>query len=280
MPDPVAQSQISDLQSKVATLETELSSLKRFIRVSPTGTVVVEQSQKPTELVGGASQDFVLWYRNLVVQHDEPIYDANGNQIPCAVVILRSANNSGISQSYFLEVDINGNFIIAHSASGTTVFKITTEPHLVIGAVKTDTGDPDGESGKLYINEFDNAVRYYADGAWRSLATWNGTGFTNLGSGSELTISGGAITVTASYHSVDTEADASADDLDTINGGSTGDLLLLESVDNARDVTIKEATGNIFLQANTDNVMGDTTDKMLLVKGTDSNWYEIRFSNN
>lgn len=37
---------------------------------------------------------------------------------------------------------------------------------------KTDTGDPTGAEGMIYVNTFDNAVRMYADGAWRSLATW------------------------------------------------------------------------------------------------------------
>jgi len=37
---------------------------------------------------------------------------------------------------------------------------------------KTDTGDPTGAEGILSINTFDNNVKIFADGAWRTLATW------------------------------------------------------------------------------------------------------------
>ena len=62
----------------------------------------------------------------------------------------------------------------------------------------------------------------------------------------ELTIAAGVIAVTQNYHLVDTEADAGADDLDTINGGVGGMKLTLQTVDAARDVTVTEA-GNIML---------------------------------
>jgi hypothetical protein len=39
--------------------------------------------------------------------------------------------------------------------------------------IKTDTGDPvTGIEGQLCINTYDNNVKIFADGAWRSLATW------------------------------------------------------------------------------------------------------------
>lgn len=66
-----------------------------------------------------------------------------------------------------------------------------------------------------------------------------------LGSPTELTIASGVITVTSSYHTVDTEADGASDDLDTINGGSDGQILTLRAADDARTVVVKDATGNI-----------------------------------
>jgi len=42
----------------------------------------------------------------------------------------------------------------------------------VLLPLKSDTGDPTGVEGLIYVNTFDNAVRVYADGAWRDLATW------------------------------------------------------------------------------------------------------------
>jgi hypothetical protein len=39
--------------------------------------------------------------------------------------------------------------------------------------VKTTTGDPGvGDSGALCINTFDNTLKVYAEGAWRSVITW------------------------------------------------------------------------------------------------------------
>jgi hypothetical protein len=68
----------------------------------------------------------------------------------------------------------------------------------------------------------------------------------------ELTISAGAVTVTQSYHVIDTEGDAATDDLDTINGGVDGMRLILRSADSARDPTLKDLTGNL-------NLVGDFT---------------------
>ena len=53
------------------------------------------------------------------------------------------------------------------------VFKVDAgADKVLIGGPKSDTGDPAGVEGMLYINTFDNAVRMYADGAWRTLASW------------------------------------------------------------------------------------------------------------
>ena len=70
----------------------------------------------------------------------------------------------------------------------------------------------------------------------------------NMTAGTELTISSGAVTATQGHHSVDTEADASTDDLDTINGLDSNDLLLLFAADGARTVRIRNGAGNIFLR--------------------------------
>ena len=69
----------------------------------------------------------------------------------------------------------------------------------------------------------------------------------NLVTGGELTISSGAITIgDHSYYEVDTESDASTDDLTDINGGEDGRLLILQPINNTRDIVVK-ATGNIRL---------------------------------
>ena len=102
-------------------------------------------------------------------------------------------------------------------------------------------------------------------------------GMLNFNDSTELTIATGEITVTQSYHMIDTEADASSDDLDTINGGTTGDIIILRTVDAARDVDITE-NGNIIIVGNTLQLTNPDDLATLLYDGT--NWLLLAFSNN
>ena len=95
--------------------------------------------------------------------------------------------------------------------------------------------------------------------------------------GPELTIAGGVITATQNYHQVDTEGDASTDDLDTINGGTVGQILIIRAQNDARTVVAKDGTGNLRL--NGDFSMNDLDDTLTLIY-TGSNWLEIASSNN
>lgn len=92
----------------------------------------------------------------------------------------------------------------------------------------------------------------------------------NLGtSGGTKTIATGAITITASRHLVDTEGSAASDDLDTINGGSNGDVLVLQIVNSSRTVTIKHNTGNIYCTNGSDFTLDNVRDMVwLLYDGT------------
>jgi hypothetical protein len=68
------------------------------------------------------------------------------------------------------------------------------------------------------------------------------------GTATALTISAGVITLNnnSSSYVIDTEGSTSTDDLDTINGGQDGQIIFLRSANNARNVVLKHATGNIF----------------------------------
>lgn len=103
--------------------------------------------------------------------------------------------------------------------------------------------------------------------------------FLHLGTGNltEVTIASGVITVTESVHIVDTEADAASDDLVTINGGAVGTILVLRSANAARDVTVKDGTGNI--QCAGDFVMNETHDIIVLIK-LGASWFEVCRSSN
>lgn len=93
---------------------------------------------------------------------------------------------------------------------------------------------------------------------------------------SELTIASGAITPTRTAHTVDTESDASTDDLDTITATNvgTGAFLILRAENGGRTVVVKNGTGNIILTGGTDYSLDDASRTITLYyDGT--NWLEI-----
>jgi hypothetical protein len=81
---------------------------------------------------------------------------------------------------------------------------------------------------------------------------------------SELTISSGAITITDSRHTIDTESDAATDNLETISGGTAGQILVISTADSARDVVLKHGTGNIITPYSTDITLYSTSDRATL----------------
>jgi hypothetical protein len=83
----------------------------------------------------------------------------------------------------------------------------------------------------------------------------------------ELTISGGSITVTQSTHTVDTEGEVGADNLTTIAGGAAQQKLYLYAEDAGRVVTIRDS-GNIVGMA--DFTLSATKPTILMYDG--ANW--------
>ncbi len=93
---------------------------------------------------------------------------------------------------------------------------------------------------------------------------------------SELTITTGAVTVTRTAHSIDTESDAASDDLDTLTASSvsTGAWLLIRANNAARTVVVKHSTGNILTADDADFTMDDDQ-KFMLLQYNGTNWQEI-----
>lgn len=100
----------------------------------------------------------------------------------------------------------------------------------------------------------------------------------SIGDGSELTIATGSITPTTGFHLVDTEADAATDDLTTISGGTTGQILVLKSVVDSRNVVVKDGT-NIALASSTDFTLENADDSITLLY-TGTKWIELSRSTN
>jgi hypothetical protein len=101
-------------------------------------------------------------------------------------------------------------------------------------------------------------------------------GNVNLSTAGALTVASGAVTSTKSYHTIAGEG-AANDDLVTINGSTTGDILVIRAVDSAVTITVKDGTGNI--QCAGDRALDNAQDTMTLIyDGT--NWLELDFADN
>ena len=125
-------------------------------------------------------------------------------------------------------------------------------------------------AGDRYVD--DEGYEYRYDGS-----DWRG-GNPDVG---ELTIASGAITlpnkVSPIYVSVDTEADASTDDLDTINGTFESQMVILRAASGNRTVVAKDGTGNLRMSA---DFSLDNTEDVLLFVSDGTNLYQIAGSNN
>lgn len=88
----------------------------------------------------------------------------------------------------------------------------------------------------------------------------------NTGVAQPITISGGIITLGAnySYFSVDTQAAAASDDLDTISNGNEGDLIFIKAANAARTVVLKDGTGNIKTNGGVDLSLDNSDDLVVL----------------
>lgn len=122
--------------------------------------------------------------------------------------------------------------------------------------------DGTGLTGTPFNLAFFNTVKAYIN---KNLQLLNLT---------ELTISGGVVTITEAFHIIDTEGDAASDDLDTINGGSTGDILVIRPAHDARTVVVKHNTGNIWLKGQADVSLDDIRDCLMLIRDA-TKWMDL-----
>ena len=106
----------------------------------------------------------------------------------------------------------------------------------------------------------------------------NDSGRVEFTDASELTIASGVITVTQNYHKVDTQSDASSDDLDTITVGTNvaaGFVLVLRPESGARTVVLKDGTsGDDNLDLGADITL-DETYKVVSLIYDGSNWLAV-----
>lgn len=135
----------------------------------------------------------------------------------------------------------------------------------------------------VYVSSFSGS-RLSDDGSinWTAMNVDNLMGLLRLPVSTTLTIAAGVVTATQSFHTIDTEGGAGTDDLDTINissymGGGRPTLLTLRAASSARDIVVKDGTGNLRLTA--DFTMTHSDDWIELVY-ENSVWKEVGRSDN
>ena len=96
-----------------------------------------------------------------------------------------------------------------------------------------------------------------------------------LKAATSLTISSGAITITQDVHTVLNEGAASTDDLDTINGGTDGQMIVLSPGNGSQAVMVKSSGGNIRLSGANDFEMTTIRHAIILRYTTSLGWYEL-----
>jgi hypothetical protein len=142
-------------------------------------------------------------------------------------------------------------------------------------AFQTDT---DGTLGSIYLHGC------IADSSGSGAV--NGTFAVAIVNGDDVargaaTIASGAITRTARRMRIDTEAAAASDDLDTINGGIDGQVIILYTTSSSRDVTIKHNTGNIHCNGVADKTLGNRSDKWMgEYDSVTGFWEQLSYSDN
>ena len=106
---------------------------------------------------------------------------------------------------------------------------------------------------------------YAIDDAGNEYGPFSSESVALLTAATELTISAGSVTATQSHHTIDTQSDAASDDLDTISGGTDGELLYIRPEHTDRTVVLKHGTGNIYTATGNDISMESTSHYVLLI---------------
>lgn len=94
--------------------------------------------------------------------------------------------------------------------------------------------------------------------------------------GTTLTIDTGAITVTSNFHKLDAATGNDYDDLDTINGGAAGQILLLQVIaGHGHVITVRHGVGNIYLNDEANVSLSGDKALLLFCDSTGTKWSDV-----
>jgi hypothetical protein len=154
--------------------------------------------------------------------------------------------------------------------------------NLRLGGAGTDVqfGGSADVSTRCFIgtSEFTSPTRTNNESLFTLLTHYANT-FASSGIESTPNISGDTLTVTSSRSLFSGEGDTT-DDLSTINGGETGDLLYLTANYSDYTVTVRHAVGNLRLADGVDAPISGPNETICFLKRSNGNWLEVSRSNN
>jgi len=177
----------------------------------------------------------------------------------------------GIESCAYVEVDNFWSYAAGNYRTGIQLNAATTSTtnNCVLSNINAETG------GALSQGVVENAA-YTSQGITTNL--WlDRTGQCLFAY--EYTIATGAIDITGSSQTiiVDTESDASSDDLDTISGKEDFSTIILVAANSARSVVVKDGTGNLDISG--DFTLDNTEDSLMLMR-RGASWQEVSRSDN
>lgn len=160
------------------------------------------------------------------------------------------------------------------STNANYLFDLTQGATFKIGSGKKFSVTNSSDIEKASIDDAGNlSIEGSLETTSLSLRGFLGAGATD----SALAISSGEITVTRTHHLIDTEASAASDDLDVINGGEIGDILVLGTSTSSRDVTVKNSAS---IECGSDRVLSDVSKRITLIKRSSTVWTMLAFADN
>jgi len=143
--------------------------------------------------------------------------------------------------------------------------------HVPVRLENDDQGSPVAPRNPILINNtWDHSTNFLSAAAGSDIVNQSNV---EIGSAS-VTIASGAVTIPAGVVKIiiDTESAGASDDLDTISGGNTNDIIIIRAASDARTVVAKDATGNLKLAG--DHSLTHTEDTLTL-QYTGSLWLEV-----
>jgi len=116
----------------------------------------------------------------------------------------------------------------------------------------------------IWVNTASSTVYLHIGaGAWTQIGG-PGESQGDWGTGELKTIAGGVITVEkGKWYKIDTQDSAASDDLDTINGLSAGNEIMISAANDARTVVLKNGTGNLSIRG--DISLNEAIDRVRLI---------------